>query len=169
MKNIFIALLLMISASVHAEVIVGIVDIQKIITSVKEGKSVMETLKKSFDDKKMKLQKKEEEIKKMQESFQKQSLVLSDIEKGKKQQEMQEQVLKLREQTMEYQKDIQKQEADLKKPILDKLKDIIEEISKKEKVDFTIEISSSPLVYAQNKKELSQEVINAYDKKYSKK
>jgi outer membrane protein len=168
MKHILLAVALTLTVSAQAEVIVGIVDIQKIITSVKEGKSVMDTLKKSFDDKKAKLQKKEDEIKKMQEAFQKQSLVLSDAEKGKKQQQMQEEVMKLREQTMEYQKDIQKQEADLKKPILDKLKDIIEGVSKKEKVDFTIEISSSPLVYAQNKKELTQEVIKEYDKKHSK-
>lgn len=151
-----------------AKVTVGVVDIQRIITSVKEGKGVMDTLKKSFDEKKKKLEKEENGIKKLQESFQKQSLVLSDDVKNKKAQEIQQKIMTLRQKTMDYQKDIQKQEADLKKPILEKLKDIIESVSKSEEVDFTVEISSSPLVYAQSKKDLTESVIKAYDKKHSK-
>jgi outer membrane protein len=168
-KLMFLLGMIFFSGTVLAKVTVGVVDIQTIITSVKEGKAVMTTLQKSFDEKKNKLQKEEDKIKKMQESFEKQSLVLSDDVKAKKQQEIQQMVMKLREQTMEYQKNIQQQENDLKKPILDKLKDVIEAVSKEQKVDFTVEISSSPLVYAENKKDLTPLVIQEYDKKHGKK
>jgi len=74
----------------------------------------------------------------------------------------------LQKKTMDYQKEITDMEASLKKPILDKVREIIEQISVEQKVDFTVEISSSPVVYAKNKKELTDLTIAAYDKKYKK-
>ena len=54
----------------------------------------------------------------------------------------------------------------MKKPILEKLKPVIDEVSKSEKVAMTFEITSSPLVYAQDKVDITEKVIKAYDKKH---
>jgi outer membrane protein len=152
----------------RAEVIIGVVNIQKIMNDIKEGKSVNDKLQKSFESKKAELKKEEDRIKKSQDEMMKQASLLSAEAKSQKQMKMQEEILKLQQKTMEYQKDIQKQEADLKKPILEKLKEVVDEISKAEGVDFTVEVSSSPVVYAKSKKELSDLVIKAYDKKHAK-
>lgn len=167
MKKIIILLSLFLSLSAFADVKVGIVNIQKVITSIKEGKSVMESLKKSFKTKQAELKKEENKIKKLQKDYQKQSLVLSDKAKAKKESEIRGMIQKLQQTTMSYQKGIQKQEAELKKPILEKLKPIIDSVSKKEKVSMTFEITSSPLVYAQDKVDITAKVIKAYDSKYN--
>jgi outer membrane protein len=70
---------------------------------------------------------------------------------------------------MEYQKEISELEATMKKPILDKVKDVVEAVSEEAKVDFTVEVSTSPVVYAKTKKDLTDLVIAAYDKKHGKK
>ena len=67
---------------------------------------------------------------------------------------------------MEYQKEIQKMEEDMKKPILEKLRPIIDEVSKANKVALTFELTSAPIIYAEAKKELTDDVIKAYDKKH---
>lgn len=157
-----------LSFSAMAEVKVGIVNIQKVITNIKEGKSVMKTLEKSFKSKQKELKSEEAKIKKMQASFKKQDMVLSDKAKAKKQQEVRGMIAALQQKTMKYQKDIQNQEAQLKKPILEKLKPIIDEVSKAEKVELTFEITSSPVVYAADKVDITDKVIKAYDKKYNK-
>lgn len=166
MKYALALTLLMMSLSSFAEVTVGLVDIQKIITSIKEGQGVQKQLEKAFNDKKAVLKKDEEKIKKAQEDYKKQSMVLAEAARANKEREIQELMAKLQNKTMEYQREIQKMEQDMKKPILDKLRPIIDDISKENKVAMTFELSAAPIVYAESKKDLSDEVIKAYDKKH---
>lgn len=168
MKLILSILLLTFSATSFSQVLIGLVDIQKIITTIKEGKNVQKTLEKSFNDKKGLLKKDEDKIKKAQEDYKKQSMVLADAAKSNKEREIQEMMMKLQNRTMEYQREIQKMEQDMKKPILDKLRPIIDEVSKENKVQMTFELSAAPIVYAESKKDLTEEVIKAYDKKHPK-
>lgn len=168
MKFLISCLLFMISFSIHAKVVIGLVDIQKVLVSVKEGKSVQASLKKSFDSKKKLLEKDENKIKKAQESYKKQSAILADSAKMKKEREIQEMVLKLQNKTMSYQKEIQKMEQEMKRPILEKLRPIIDEVSKQSGVAMTFELSAAPIVYAETKKDITESVIQAYDKKYKK-
>ena len=143
-----------------------ILDIQKVITTIKEGKNVQKTLEKSFNDKKAILKKDEDKIKKAQEDYKKQSMVLAEAARMNKEREMQEAMMGLQNKTMEFQKEIQKMEQDMKKPILEKLRPIIDEVSKTAKVAMTFELSAAPIVYAENKIEITDDVIKAYDKKY---
>ena len=166
MKNLVIVLIALFSLSAICETKVGVVNIQKIITSVKLGKNVMKTLEKSFKSKKATLKKEEDAIKKMQKDFQKQDLVLSDKAKAKKENAIRQKIAGIQQSTMKFQKEIQKQELELKKPILEKLKGVIDTVSKDEEVDITFEVSQSPVVYAKNKVDLTDKVIKAFDKKF---
>jgi len=166
MKYVLSLVLLSFSFSTFASVLVGLVDIQKIMTSISEGKNVQKQLEKSFNDKKTLLKKDEEKIKKAQEDYKKQSMVLADSARLNKEREIQEMMMKLQNKTMEYQREIQKMEQDLKKPILEKLRPLIDEVSKANGVSMTFELSAAPIVYAETKKDLSEEVIKAYDKKH---
>ena len=168
MKAFILLITFILSASAFSATKVGLVNIQKIISEIKEGAAVNKTLEKSFKSKQKSIKKEEDEIRKLQEQLQKQSKVLSDSAKAKKFGEIQKKVGEARKQTQEFQKQIQKQEAELKKPILEKLKKIIDKISEQEKVDLTFEISSSPVVYAAEKVDLNDKVIKAYDKEHSK-
>ena len=166
MKSVLSLLLLTMSFSAFSSVVVGLVDIQKIITSIKEGKNVQKSLEKSFNDKKAILKKDEEKIKKMQEDYKKQSMVLAEAARATKEREIQELMMKLQNKTMEFQREIQKMEQDMKKPILEKLRPIIDEVSKSNAVAMTFELSAAPIVYAESKKDLTEDVIKAYDKKH---
>lgn len=166
MKLLSSLLFLLFTYSASASVLIGLVDIQKVITSIKEGKGVQKQLEKAFNDKKTVLKKDEEKIKKAQEDYKKQSMVLADQARMTKEREMQEMMLGLQNKTMEYQKEIQKMEQDMKKPILERLRPIIDEVSKSNQVAMTFELSAAPIVYAETKKDLTEEVIKAYDKKH---
>lgn len=166
MKLILSVMLLTFSVSSIAATVVGLVDIQKVITTIKEGKNVQKTLEKSFNDKKAVLKKDEDKIKKAQEDYKKQSMVLAEAARATKEREMQEMMMKLQNRTMEFQREIQKMEQDMKKPILDKLRPIIDEVSSANEVDMTFELSAAPIVYAKTKKDITEDVIKAYDKKH---
>jgi outer membrane protein len=164
-KAFFYVLVLLMAFQANAQITIGVIDLQKILATVKEGKDINDKLKKSFEEKKAILKKEEEKLKKEQEEFIKQAALLSNDAKVKKEVDLQQKISALQKKSMDYQKDISDQEASLKKPLLEKIKTIIEDISAKEGVDITVEISASPIVYAKNKKNLTDAIIKAYDSK----
>lgn len=168
MKHMILFFIFIFSTSGFSAAKVGLVNIQKIMASTKEGKSVNKTLEKSYKEKKKQLKTQEKAIIKLQEKFKKQDAVLTDSAKMKKSAEIARKMELARRKATQFEQQIRKQEAELKKPILEKLKPIIDEISKNEKVDFTFEVTASPVVYAANKVDLTDKIIKAYDKKYSK-
>ncbi len=165
--KLLLALLTLTFSFQSMAVTIGIVNMQKVINTIKEGQSVMKTLEGSFNKMKKELKDEEMKIGKSKEKIDKQSMVLSDKAKVKKQQELQKMMIDLQKKTAEYQRKIQQQELELKEPILKKLKEIVESVSKNEGVDMTMEISS-PIIYAKDKKDITDAVIKAYDKKHSK-
>lgn len=166
MKFVLVTLVALFSFQSFAEVSVGLIDIQRVISTIKEGKAVQTKLEKAFNDKKVILKKDEDKIKKSQEDFKKQSMVLAEAARANKEREMQEMYMALQNKTMEFQKEIQEMEQTLKKPILDRLRPIIEDVSKTTNVDLTFELSAAPIIYAKKKVDISDDVIKAYDKKH---
>jgi len=167
MKKIFALLMaLAFVLPVYANILVGTVDVQRVLVTIKEGKSVRDKLKTEFDKKQKLLKKDESAIQKAQENYKKQSLVMNAQAKTNKEREIQGMIMKLQQKTMKFQKEIQSMEQKLKKPILDRIKTLIEEASKKAKVDLTFEVSTAPVIYAKSQKDLTGEVIKMYDKKY---
>jgi outer membrane protein len=145
---------------------IGKVDIQKVLLTIKQGQAVRTKLKKSFEKKQTLLKKDETNIRKMQQDFQKQSLVMNDSAKAKKQKEIQGAIVKLQQKTQKFQSEIQKMENKLKKPILERVKVIIEAVSKKANVDVTFETSQAPILYTRTEKDLTDDVVKAYNKKH---
>lgn len=166
MKKIVMALLCLALAFPSFAVVVGKVDIQKILISVKEGKKIRKQLKDDFDKKQGVIKKEEDSLKKAKEAFDKQSLVMNAKAKAKKQRELQEMYMKLQQKTMGYQREMQAREQKVTGPLINKIAKVVQEVSKSEKIDITYEISSRSIVYASKEVDLTDKVIKAYDKKY---
>lgn len=161
-----LAVMMGFTVRARAEVMMGTVDIQKILLTVAEGKKVRKQLETFFNDKKKVLKDEEGKIKKAQDDFTKQEKIMNDTAKRTKEEEIRTMIFNLQNKTAEYQNEIQNKEGELKKPILDRLKDIISDVSKKSAVNFTVEVSASPVVYAEATKDLTDDVIKAYDAKF---
>ena len=165
----FISLLLFAALSTPSfALVVGKVDIQNVLISVKEGKKVRDQLKDEFEKKKKILDQEQEKIKKMQQDFAKQSLVMNDKAKLEKEKSIQQKIIELQQKSLGFQKEIQAMEGKMKAPILERIKTIVDQVSKKANVDVTFEMSTAPVIYAKSEKDLTSEIIQAYDKKYSK-
>lgn len=159
---------LLIASSAFAAVSVGKVDVQKVLISVAQGQAVRDQLKKSFDDKQKVLKEEEDKIRKLQDDYQKKASVLNDKEKGKKEREIQEKIVAIQQKTATFQKDIQDMEQKLKTPILEKVKAIVDDVAKNADVDMVYEAATAPILYAKQEKDLTDEVIKAYNKKFPK-
>ena len=179
MKPVVVAASLAYSLTVGA-VLVGRVDIQRVLVTVKQGQKIRDELKKEFDKKDKVIQqeraaidKLQEGFGKLQENFQKQSLVMSEQKKAERGRELQEKgidiqrkMVQLDQKANQFQEEIQQMENTKKAPVLQRIRETVEEVSKKNNLDFTFESSTASIVYAKDLKDITDETIKAYDAKH---
>jgi outer membrane protein len=148
-----------------ADMKIAVVDLQKALQTVDAGKKAKSSLEKEFNEKKKTLQAEETALKKMKEDWDKQSAVLSEEAKMKKQGEMQERWIKYRELFSKSQMDIQARERELTDPIIGKLKVVVDDVGAKKGYSIIFEKNDSSVLFLQQKDDLTEEVIAAFNKK----
>ncbi|MCB0407851.1 MAG: OmpH family outer membrane protein [Bdellovibrionales bacterium] len=148
-----------------AETKLGYVDMQKAIQATSTGKAAKAKLEKDFNKKKKELEKMEADLKKMSEDFEKKAMVLSDDVRGKKQAELQQEMMKYQKIVGQSQLEIQKKERELTMPIVKKLRDIIQDVAKNGGYTMILEKSEQSVLWAKEDADLTNEVIKAYEKK----
>jgi outer membrane protein len=168
MKSLIAILSLMISASSMAAVVVGKVDVQKVLITVNQGTAVRDQLKKTFDEKQRTLKDDEDKIRKLQDDYSKKASVLNEKEKSKKEKEIQDKIIAIQQKTQGFQKDIQDMEQKLKTPILENVKKVVDDVAKDAGVDMVYEAATAPILYAKEEKDLTDEVVKMYNKKFPK-
>ena len=176
LKTLSTALVLALSANVaHAAVKVGVIDLQKALQEVKRGATAKSTLEKEFDAKKKQIEKEQTSIKKMSEDFQKKSMVMSEKARQEKGMEVQQKMQGFQELVQKSQMEIQQREGELTAPIIKDLREMVPELAKSKGLEMVFETNSvggpsqalgSNLVYAQDKADLTPDLIAAFDKKF---
>lgn len=147
-----------------AEIQIGFVDMQKALQSVEAGRKAKAQLEKEFNAKKKELQTEEASIQKMGEEFRKQELVMSEDGKRKKQQELQERIMKFQQMTARSQQEIQQKEQELTQPIIGKLRHIIGDLAKQKGYTLVLERNENTVLYFLEKDDLTIEVVNQFNK-----
>ncbi|MEK6577817.1 MAG: OmpH family outer membrane protein, partial [Bdellovibrionota bacterium] len=102
--------------------------------------------------------------KKMHEEFQKQSLVMNEEARAKKQQEIQKILMGFQEMTARSQQEIQMKEQDLTKPIITKIRNLVTDLAKKKGYTIVLEKNENMVLFSQEKDDLTTEVIALYNK-----
>ena len=59
-------------------------------------------------------------------------------------------------------------EQKLKTPILERVKSVVDEVSKSADLDMVYEAATAPILYAKSEKDLTDEVVKSYNKKFPK-
>jgi len=59
-------------------------------------------------------------------------------------------------------------EQKLKTPILEKVKAVVDEVAKSADVDLVYEAATAPILFAKEEKDLTDDVIKTYNKKFPK-
>lgn len=149
----------------------GVVDFQKALNSVEEGKTAKERLKKEFEGKqkdletrKTKIDKLQTELADLQKQYQSGLLKPEVMEKGKKLEN------DFRKQFEEYttlfqtnQKEMAEKEQKATSDILNKLRDQVADIGRAGQYTMIVEANESGLLYASAPTDLTEQVIQKYN------
>jgi len=143
---------------------VGFVDVQAAVQATAAGKKAKATLDGEFKKRKDSLDKKKNDIEKMGQDLEKKKSVLSEEVLGKKQMELQEEMMKFQKAVGENQMEIQKKEEDLVGPILDKMKKVIEKVAKEKGYVMVIEKKAQNVLFSVAEADLTSDVVKAFEK-----
>ncbi len=173
MKKLFVyglsVLITTVAVSAKAEIKIAYYDMQKALQATEAGKTAKKELETAFNKKKVELQSKEANLKKMKEDLDKKSMVMSDEVKQKKAMEFQEEYSKFQETMMKSQQDIKAQEVKLTEPIIEKIKGIVAGIGEKESYTMIFEKSENGVSWAPHALNLTDKIIaSVNDSKKSK-
>lgn len=164
MRALFLALLLTNNAfAKEGELLIGTVDMQRIILSVDEGKVARARLETEIKAKEGEFQKQKQELDKMNQDWKEQAPLLSEEARIRKQQEFQEKFVQLRNAEMEFQSEIKKKENQETQKIAVKVSDLVTGIADEKKLDAVFETNSSGLMFARNRVDLTEDVIKKYN------
>ena len=161
-STIFIVLIIFISASNSEEQIVYL-DLDNVVTNTKAGKSILTKLEKSKKSALLEFEKKEKDLKKIEEEIKRQKNVISEDEFKKR-------LIEFRKEISKFRKDKQKvvNEFNQKKQIefgefFKKITPIIEQYVSEKKIDIVLDKKN--VFVASKKKDITQEIINIIDSK----
>lgn len=148
----------------HAEMEkIGVVDMQKALQTVDAGKKAKSQLEKEVESKKKEFDTEKAAINKMGEEFKKQSLVMSDEARAKKQGEIQERIMKLQEKGAKTEQELHMREQELTQPILVKLRTVITDLAKKKGYRMILEKNENTVLFSQDNDDLTSEVISTFN------
>lgn len=159
---VILSYLMFASLNLSAEVKVGFVDLQRAIQETTAGKKAKAELETEFSKKKKEFEKQDQELKKAGEELMKKKPVMSEEAFVKKQNELQEQVMRFRESVNQSQYEIQKKQQELSAPILEKIRNTINKIAKDKGYTMVAE-SGTGILYAEPNSDLTQEVIKVME------
>lgn len=142
----------------------AVVDMQRIILSVEEGKKARSELEKKIQAKEKELQDKKKKLDKMNEEWKQQSSVLSEEAKNRKQKEFQDTFMQLRNEEANFQNELKKEESTATQKIASKVAKMVDGLAKSKNVDVVFEMNSSGLLYVKDPIDLTEQLIKAYDK-----
>jgi len=141
----------------------AVVDLQRALTEIEEGRKAKGTLKTLFDQRQKTLDKQQEDLRVLKEGIEKQRDVLSREVYAKKVEELQKALAELQTTYMEFQRELQAKEADLTKPILERLQRIVKLIGQKDGYALVLERTEAGVVYIPSTYDLTDLVIQRYN------
>jgi outer membrane protein len=168
LQKVLASAVLVSAAAQAAPLKVGVVNFQRALQEVKQGKDAKASLEKEVGAKKKQIEKMQAEIQKLNEEFQKKAAVMSEKARADKGMEIQQKIAVYQETVQKSQMEFQQREAELTRPILERLRGLVPELSRSRELDLVFEAASGVLLYSTNQTDVTEELIRIYDSKNKK-
>lgn len=173
MKNVFrlVTLLALALAAVPttvraADTKLGIVDLQRALNEVEEGKVAKDRLKKDFEAKQKQLDGKQDELRKMKGELDKQAVVMSEDARREKAAEFEKKVAEVQGFYTDLQKQLAEQERKATGGIFEKMAALTREIANDEGFTIVLERTDAGVVFAPPSIDITDQLIRRYNQRF---
>ncbi len=142
---------------------IGYVNLHTVLLESKVGKRNKAELDKLIKQKESAISDAQNKLKAMQESFQKDQLVMTDDQKKAKQKEFQEKAQAYQDMVVQAKQAVNEKDNEYASKSLADIKPVIAEIAKQMKISIVFDANELSVLYADKGMDLTQKVIERYD------
>ena len=146
---------------------IAIINIQRAITEVEQGKAAKDKLKGSLAQKQKDLNVKQEELRKLKDKYESQRLLMKDADRRKMEQELQKRLIELQGYLAQGQQRLARMEAEVMRDIIMKVRAIAAKVAKKE--GYGLVLAEEATVYVQQEHDITNQVIRLFNKQHPRK
>lgn len=144
---------------------IGYVDMRQVMLESKIGKQNRAVIEKFVEDKKAGIAREESKLQSLQESYQKDQLLMTDAQRKEKRQEFEGKVEAYQKLVAESKQAINQKDAEFTSKTVAEIRDIVRDIAKEMKISLVMEAGEMGLMYADEGMDLTKMVIQKYDAK----
>lgn len=159
----FVVMLVFLTSAAYGVEKFGVVDLQKALNLSKAGKDTKEMFGKKVESAQKMLEAREQELKKLQTDFEKQSLLLSADARIEKTKEFEAKRRDLERYVKDSRDELTMEERRLTNKILEEIEKVVQRVGKEEGYTFIFERNQSGILYLRDVLDLTDRVIKAYD------
>lgn len=145
---------------------IAYVDMARALNEVEDGKTAKARLKAEFEEKQKQLDKLQNDLKTKKEEFDKKASMMNPEVKQQKQEELQNDFLKLQRTYMELQKDLSDRESQVTLDIANKIRRIVNMIGDRDSYALVLDIGSGVLHYKRHL-DITDEVVREYNRQHA--
>ncbi|HKL49232.1 MAG TPA: OmpH family outer membrane protein [Desulfuromonadales bacterium] len=155
--------LMAVSPAFAASAKIGFVDLQRALNQSEAGESAKVEISEEIQGYEGEVTRRQEELKNLKEDLEKKGALLSEEARAEKEREYEKKLKKFQRFTKDIQDELKQKDADFTRKIIDKIFKIVEEIGKKENYTVVLEKTESSLLYADEKIDMTDKVIEVLD------
>jgi outer membrane protein len=142
---------------------IAVVDMQRALMEVDEGRKAKGQLKQLFDQRQKTLDKQQEDLRTLKEGIEKQRDVLSREVYAKKVEELQKALAELQQTYVEFQRELASKEAELTKPLIDRMQRIVRHLGQSEGYSLVLERGEAGVIFVPSNLDLTDLLIQRYN------
>lgn len=142
---------------------VGYIEMQRAIQSTNAGQKAKSDLDKEFSKRKASLDKRKADIEKSGQDLEKKGSILSEEALGKKQADLQAEMVQFQKQVNDSQLEMQKMQGELLQPILDKMQKAVERVATARGYSIVLEKSERNVVFAAKDVDVTDAAIKEFE------
>jgi outer membrane protein len=162
-KIILVVSLLFIASSAFAAGGVAFIDLQKALNLSNAGVKAKAEIGQQVKKYEAKVTAEQDALTEMKKELEKQSVLLSDDARAKKEREFQQRAKEFQRFTKDIQEELQQKDADFTKRIIDEILKQTRKIGKEKGFGVVLEKSESSIIYGDSSVDLTDDVIKAYN------
>lgn len=142
---------------------IGLVDFQKALNDVEEGKRAKASLKAQFEQKQAALTAKQNALKGLKDQLETQRAALSPEAMKAKEAEYRDKFLDLQKTLTQFQSEMATKEAEMTRGIIVKMRGAVQSVGQKGGYNLIFETSQDAVLYAPGATDLTAQVVSAYN------
>ncbi len=151
----------LVAVPAMAQARIGVVDLQRALQSVNDGKKAKDKLEKEVKKRQKDFDRMQDDLKKLKDELEQKMAVMTEEVKRQKLQDYQRRLMEVQEYYLNNQRKLAEMEAELTRPIFERFHRILQEIGAKEK--FTVILDRQAVVYADAATDLTERLIQEYN------